>query len=120
MPHYLKSQTVDKLGFRSVPSYTVAGTESIPDGGTIDCTKLSGHVILLQTSPTKATDFYLENYTPGVVLHFTVKIKVQDIILHAPIGGKVNNGSIIKLNQYSSNSTSLFIQDSTNAYSTGG
>ena len=52
-----------------MPAYTVAGTAVIPDGGTIDYTQLSGHVILLQTSGSQATDFYLENYTPGVVLH---------------------------------------------------
>lgn len=120
MPHYLKSQTVDQLGFRSVPSYTVAGTASIPDGGTIDCTQLSGHVILLQTSGSQATDFYLKNYTPGVVLHFTVTNMAKNIILYAPSGGQVNNGASINLKDYSSNSTSLFIHDSTNAYSSGG
>ena len=119
MPHYLKSQVVNQLGFKNLASTTIIGTTEIQDGGTIDCTQLSGHVILLQTSGSQATDFYLENYTPGVVLHFTVTNKGQDIILYAPSGGQVNNGASINLNAYSSNSTSLFIFDSTNAYSTG-
>ena len=119
MPHYLKSQTVDQLGFRSVPAYTVAGTAVIQAGESIDCSQLSQHVIQLETSATVVTNFYLTNYVHGVVLHFTVTNKGQNINIHAPTGSQINNSSSIDLNPYSSASTSLFIQDATNAYSTG-
>ena len=91
IPHYLKSQAVDQLGFRSVPAYTVAGTAEIIDGGTIDCSQLSYHVILLQTSATSITNFYLTNYVPGVVLHFTVTNRGQNININAPLGANINN-----------------------------
>ena len=119
MPHYLKSQTVDQLGFRSVPAYTVAGTVVIPDNGTIDCSQLSQHVILLQSSATVATKFHLTNYVPGVVLHFTVTNRNRPINLYAPSGASINNQSFIDLNQFLQNSTNLFIYDDTSAYSTG-
>lgn len=119
MPHYLKSQVVNQLGFRSVPAYTVAGTAVIQDGGSIDCSQLSQHVIQLETSTTAITNFYLTNYVPGVVLHFTVTNRGQNININAPLGSKINGGSSINLDAYSSDSTSLFILDSTNAYSTG-
>ena len=120
MPHYLKSQTVDQLGFRSVPAYTVAGTVVIPDNGTIDCSQLSQHVILLQSSATVATKFHLTNYVPGVVLHFTVANRGQSINLYAPPGAHINNTfQFIDLNEFLPNSTSLFIYDDTSAYSTG-
>ena len=119
MPHYLKSQTVNHLGFKNLTSTTIIGTAKISDGESIDCTQLSGHVIKLITSATATTNFNLINYTPGAILNFTVKERGADININAPPGAKINDGSSINLDAYSSNSTSLFIFDSTNAYSTG-
>lgn len=39
--------------------------------------------------------------------------------MYAPLGANINTGASINLNAYSSNTTSVFIQDDTNAYSTG-
>jgi hypothetical protein len=118
MPHYLKSETVPKLGFSSVTSYTVAGTAEKSDGETIDCTQLSGHVIKLNTS-AGPTAFNLANYTPGVVLHFVVTSRSNDIIIMAPSGANINGNSSIDLSSYTTDATSLIISDSTNAYSSG-
>lgn len=121
MPHYLKSQTVDQLGFKNLASTTIIGTAEISDGGSIDCTQLSGHVIKLITSSIAATNFNLINYTPGAILNFIVTERGASITLHAPHGAKINaDYTTVDLDAYSSNSTSLFIFDSTNAFSTGG
>lgn len=77
-------------------------------------------MIQLETSETVATNFNLTNYVPGVVLYFTITKRGAAININAPLGSQINNGPSINLDAYSSNSTSLFILDSTNAYSTGG
>jgi len=119
MPHYLKSQVVNQLGFKNLASTTIIGTAEKSDGETIDCTQLSGHVILLKTSAAPTT-FNLINYTPGAILNFTVTSRSHPITINAPPGGQINGISSIDLSVYTSDSTSLFIFDATKAFSTGG
>lgn len=126
MPHYLKSQTVDKLGFRSTLSYTTNGTISLIDGETIDATAYSGCIITLDANNFNSPDFttfYLTNYSPGVILHLVVINKGAGAINLKPTSStQINDlplGDSIDLQIYGSHSTSLFIFDSTRAYSTG-
>ena len=126
MPNYLKSQTVDKLGFRSTLSYTTSGTISLSDGETIDATAYSGYIVTLDANNTASpasTTFNLTNYSPGVVLHIVVINKgTGSIYLQPTSSTQINDGVMgvrIDLLAYGSNSTNLFIFDSTRAYSTG-
>ena len=84
MSHYLKSQVVNQLGFKNLASTTIIGTAEIKDGGNIDRAQLSGHVIVLDTSSTSDTNFYLINYTPGAILNFIVTNRYVPINIVAP------------------------------------
>ena len=97
MPHYLKFQTVDKLGFRSTLAYTTNGTISLRDGETIDANN---------TASTASTTFNITNYSSDVVLYIVVinRNGTGSIYLKPTSSNQINDnglGNSIDLRAYS-------------------
>jgi hypothetical protein len=119
-PHNVGSKIVHSIGTVSSNSNTV----SILPGGTIDCTKYAGYIILVHVnSGTESdADFYLQNYKAGTVLNIVLSnvdaAATPVNTLHAPSTGTIDGKSSVTISTVT-HGFQIFIFDSATAYRTG-
>lgn len=125
MPNYLKSHTIQKIGFESHASFTTFGTSSIEAEGIIDCSNMSRQVIRVDVNNASVPiNIYLTNYIAGAVINLClVNRGTSNVNVHPPSGASINGLPIddtidINFGGSGPDSKIVFVYDSLNAYST--